>query len=61
MVYYYMFRVKEDPESREIHCMHMIGGFKFNRSIKATNLRQFKFEAPSEGWRGSRTTEKNGQ
>ena len=27
---------------RVLHYMHMIGGFRFNRSINATNLRQYK-------------------
>lgn len=42
MVYQDMFRVREHPEiGRVMHCMHRIGGFRFNRSIHHTNLRQF--------------------
>ena len=43
MVYQDMFRVRILPgEGRVLHCMHRIGGFRFNRSISANNLRQYK-------------------
>ena len=43
MVYQDMFRVRRLPGiGRVLHCMHRIGGFRFNRSINATNLRQYK-------------------
>ena len=43
MVYQDMFRVRRIPgEGRVLHCMHRIGGFRFRRSINATNLRQYK-------------------
>ena len=41
MVYQDMFRVRvRQEEGRVIHCMHRVGGFRFNRSVTATNLRQ---------------------
>ena len=40
MVYQDMLRVRERPgEGRIMHCMHRIGGFRFNRSITVANLR----------------------
>jgi hypothetical protein len=40
MVYQDMLRVRERPgEGRVMHCMHRIGGFRFNRSITVVNLR----------------------
>jgi len=43
MVYQDMFRVRRLPGiGRVLHCMCRIGGFRFNRSINATNLRQYK-------------------
>ena len=43
MVYQDMLRVRALPGvGRVLHCMHRIGGFRFNRSISATNLRQYK-------------------
>ena len=51
MVYQDMFRVRDHPElGKVLHCMHRIGGFRFNRSINHTNLRFFKDLAPEEGW-----------
>ena len=42
MVYQDMFRVRPYPDKgRIIHCMHRVGGFRFNRSITQTNLREF--------------------
>ena len=42
MVYQDMFRVRPVVEvGRIIHCMHRVGGFRFNRSITLTNLRAF--------------------
>ena len=41
MIYQDMFRVRERTgEGRVIHCMHRVGGFRFNRSVTAANLRQ---------------------
>ena len=35
-----MLRVRERPgEGRIMHCMHRVGGFRFNRSITVANLR----------------------
>ena len=43
MVYQDLFRVKKGPDGvRTLHCLHRIGGFRFNRSISATNLRNYK-------------------
>ena len=43
MVYQDMFRVRRLPGiGRVLHCMHRIGVFRLNRSINATNLRQYK-------------------
>ena len=40
MVYQDLFRVRDRPgEGRVMHCMHRIGGFRFNRSITVVNLR----------------------
>ena len=41
MVYQDMFRVRPYPDKggRIIHCMHRVGGFRFNRSLTQTNLR----------------------
>ena len=51
MVYQDMFRVRDHPElGKVLHCMHRIGGFRFNRSVNHTNLRFFKELAPEEGW-----------
>ena len=42
MMYQDMFRVRNLPGvGRVLHCMHRIGGFRFNRSINATNLRMY--------------------
>ena len=41
MVYQDMFRVRPYPDKgRIIHCMHRVGGFRFNRSLTQTNLRE---------------------
>ena len=41
MVYQDMFRVRPYPDKgRIIHCMHRIGGFRFNRSLTQANLRE---------------------
>ena len=41
MIYQDMFRVRVRlEESRVIHCMHRVGGFRFNRSITVANMRQ---------------------
>ena len=43
MVYQDMFRVRTVPgKGRILHCMHRIGGFRFNRSVNATNLRIYQ-------------------
>ena len=37
-----MFRVRNLPGvGRVLHCMHRIGGFRFNRSVNVTNLRLY--------------------
>ena len=43
MVYQDMFRVRPyvDKGGRLIHCMHRVGGFRFNRSLTQANLREF--------------------
>jgi len=42
MVYQDMFRVRPYVDKgRIIHCMHRVGGFRFNRSVNQTNLREY--------------------
>ena len=42
MVYQDMFRVRPYPDKgRILHCMHRVGGFRFNRSLTQANLREF--------------------
>jgi hypothetical protein len=52
MVYQDMFRVRPYPDKggRIIHCMHRVGGFRFNRSLTQTNLREFS--ATIVSWNG---------
>ena len=41
MVYQDMLKVRvRKDEVRVLHCMHRVGGFRFNRSVTAYNLRQ---------------------
>jgi hypothetical protein len=42
IVYQDMFRVRPYPDKgRIIHCMHRVGGFRFNRSLTQANLREY--------------------
>ena len=52
MVYQDMFRVRPYPDQggRIMHCMHRVGGFRFNRSLTQANLRGFSATAIS--WDG---------
>ena len=52
MVYQDMFRVRPYPDKggRIIHCMHRVGGFRFNRSLTQANLREFS--ATIVSWNG---------
>jgi hypothetical protein len=51
MIYQDMFRVRPYMEKgRIIHCMHRVGGFRFNRSLTQANLREFSATVLS--WNG---------
>ena len=52
MVYQDMFRVRPYPDQggRIMHCMHRVGGFRFNRSLTQANLREFSATVVS--WNG---------
>ena len=51
MIYQDMFRVRvRQDEGRVIHCMHRVGGFRFNRSLTVANLRQLQWQNEN-GWK----------